>query len=165
MWADTTTIPSGSWTDPGSWVALAREIGVGGLFGVVILLLVAFLTYKAIGWTIGPNGWVTQNAKEGNDARLKLLDTMDTSLKRLTGCVEETRIAAKDAALVAKTATDTQLGYCHVVHGEGGPANVCDLREAGHAFAEMGRKIGEKVGAEVTPQADEIHKVLRQVKA
>ena len=70
------------------------------------------------------------------------------------------------ATIEAKTITQTEIlrrhmENCDRIHHPGGACNVEDFREAGHSVAEMGRKIGEKVGADVEQYANTIHKSLR----
>lgn len=54
-----------------------------------------------------------------------------------------------------------QKTFCEQVHAVGGVANIKGVTDAGHAFAEMGRKIGEKVGVDVSQQAEKVHDALR----
>ena len=61
----------------------------------------------------------------------------------------------------------SQLVLCRQVHAGGGAANVVDLREAGHDFAdsllEIARGIDEKTADALKPHIDRIHQTLRTV--
>lgn len=141
MWADATVTvnPSGNWADPASWPVLVREIGVGGFFLLFFAALFALFFWRFGGLVFGANGWVERFYKRTDD----FLTTQE-----------------KISAINSDTLRE-QMELCKHVHAVGGAGNVQGLKNAGHAFAEMGRKIGEKVKADVETEASDIHKALR----
>lgn len=58
-----------------------------------------------------------------------------------------------------------QLSVCQAVHSRGGPANVNDLRGAGHAAANALQTIADHLpndcGREVKPHTERLHELLR----
>ena len=137
----TTVTPSGNWSDPTSWASLVDKIGVGGFLFVFCSLVAAFLAWK---W-----GTVIVNCLFGEKGYIALFYArLDTFL----GHVEENQ-------KVLTTTMETHLGNCTTIHAPGGPCNVVDMREAGHAAAEALRKIGN--GKPCDTEADAMHKALR----
>jgi hypothetical protein len=142
MFADTQTqltiAPSGNWADPASWTSLVKEIGAGGFFGLVILLGVVLVGAYAARRVFGPNGlaermWIRFDA---------FLSSVESNSK------------------TTQQTLQSHLNNCSQIHAPSGVGNVDDLRCAGHAFAEMGRKFSEKLGVDVTPQIDRVHACL-----
>jgi hypothetical protein len=137
----TTITPSGSWSDPASWSSLVDKIGVGGFLFVFVCLLSAFLAWK---W-----GTIIVQCLFGEKGYIQLFYArLDTFL----GHVEENQTT------LTKT-METHLNNCAQIHTSGGPCNVADLREAGHAAAEALRKIGQNQTCDV--EAERIHAALR----
>ena len=136
-------------TDPDSWSHFFTAVGLPTGLLVLLSIFVSVCVYKALQWTIGSEGWITTNAKEANDAKIALMSEMRLSLGKLTTCFEGSREDLKD-----------QKAYCLAAHGYGGPANVSDLRRAGHAAANVLGEIGLKIGANVSDYVAEIHNAL-----
>lgn len=130
-------------TDPATWLPFVEKTGVPAFLALVGMVGVGWIGYKLGGkiieYLFGPNGWIAK-FKERLD---KFLDTLEKN-------------SLDNSALLAN-----QNAFCKNTHSFGGAANVVDIRAAGHAFAEMGRDIGEKVGVDVGKHADKIHDVLR----
>ena len=126
-------------TDPSSWSEAIARNG----FGIVVASVLVGCFVIGGGFIIwrlfGANGWGE-----------RVFTRLDAFL------VSQEKISIDNFAILK-----TQSEFCRHIHGVNGLANNTDIRTAGHAFAEIGRKIGEKVGAEVEQHVDRIHAVLR----
>jgi len=129
---------SGNWSDPTSWGNLAAAIGVGGFFGALILVAVCLFVAYVLRRLFGPGGPV------------------EVVVRRLIAFLDSLE---KNSAVTQQT-LQAHLVSCNQIHAPGGPCNVEDFRVAGHAFAEMGRKLAADLGADVAPQADRVHAAL-----
>lgn len=139
----TTITPSGNFADPISWAGFVRETGIPAFFAIIVLVGIGWLIYKfgmkIVEYLLGPDGWIAKIQERMN----KFLDAIEANSNRNTASMEN------------------QMIFCKTVHSEGGPCNVNDLREVGHEFAEMGRKLGDAVKTDVGMHVDAIHKALR----
>ena len=140
---------SDSASDPSSWAELFKVIGFeGGLVivllvvGLLVTFLIGLLGYRIANWLVGPEGW-------GKVIVTKYVDRQDSFLTKIENCLPS-----------LESSNQKQLDYCQQIHSPHGSGNVITMREAGHHFAEMGRKIGEATGADVNNQADAIHQAL-----
>ena len=135
VFAQTTVItPSGNWADPASWSALAEHIGPVGFIFVFLTLVASFFMWK---W-----GTIIVNKLFGDD-----------------GWLDGIR---KNQETVAKL-FETHIGKCNLIHEEGGPCNVVDMRKAGHHAAEAMRELAKGTPNEraVSGHADNIRSALR----
>lgn len=131
--------------NPSNWVGIARELGIGGFLLIVFVLVVSFLTYKTLSWTVGKGGWVREVVG-------KTYDRLDVFI----GKIEE------NGATTSRTLA-TLENNCDRYHAPGGNCNVVDMRDAGHEFAELGRSlaVGTSNADKVGQHADTIHRLLR----
>lgn len=142
LFADASAItvnPSGSITDPNSWVSLTKEIGFSGLISIIVLCGVGFLL-----WKFGSAFLVLAS---------KFYDELHVFLEDMKKMLSENASINK-----------SQREYCQAIHSEGGPSNINDLRAAGHKFADAVQKIGDKVGCDVKNEVGDIHDALRNAK-
>jgi len=126
-------------TDPSSWSEAIAKNG----FGIVVASVL-------VGCAVVGSGFVLYRLFGANGIIERLFTRLDAFL------ISQEKISIENFAVLK-----TQSDFCRHVHGANGVANNSDIRLAGHAFAEMGRKIGAKVGAEVEQHVERIHTVLR----
>lgn len=137
----TTITPSGGWADPVAWGNFYEKVGPGTFFFVFCVLVGSFFAWR---W-----GSTIVNCLFGDSGVLqKFWDRLDKFLAK----VEENQAVLTDTM-------KTHLGNCNQIHSAGGPCNVTDIREAGHAAAEALRKIGRNEACE--NEAERIHQALR----
>ena len=110
-------------TDPAAWSELARVIGPGGLFAVLLLLIVGAIGYLVYRATVGPNGFLRTI---GEDLHARGVAT----LTHLTDSIDRLETAAK---------SDSQAED--------------DLRSCGREFARGMSAIADAVKADVTTEA------------
>jgi len=138
-------------SSPDSWSTFFSTVGIPAGLLVLFVVGVAFFLYKGMSWTIGKDGWVTKNAKEVNDARVATMSNLDNAVTEV-----------KSVLVGQQAAVGQQLVHCKEVHKPGGPANVNDLRSAGHSAADALLTIGQAVNAEdIKEHVAAIHKSLR----
>ena len=135
MFADA-TIPDKA-VDPGAWATLVERIGVGGFFALMFFLLFSAGFLLALKWTLGSRGFIRLGVLELFGAGKALVEDLRAGLKEM------------------KAQGISQAAVCQreVVSSE-------QLRSAGVHFAEMGRALGRRVGADVDQQADAIVRSL-----
>jgi hypothetical protein len=110
-------------TDPAAWSELARTIGPGGLFAVLLLLIAGAIGYLVYRATVGPNGFLRAIAE---DLHVRGVAT----LTHLTDSIDRLETAAK---------SDGQAEE--------------DLRTCGREFARGMSAIADKVQADVATEA------------
>jgi hypothetical protein len=117
-------------TDPIAWSELAKTIGPGGLFAVILLLVVGLLGYLLYRATVGPNGFLRAIAEDLHARGV-------ATLTHLTDSIDRLEIAAK---------SDSQAEE--------------DLRACGREFARGMSAIADAVKADVTTEAAVIASTL-----
>ena len=128
-------------TDPATWSAAIERNGFGIIVAAVMLgsfvIGGGYIIYR----TFSANGFV--------ERLFTRLDVFLTSLDKSLGLTQE--------ALEKQGQRCDMMEKVHTT----GPCNPNDLRLAGHHFADMGARIGQQVGVDVSVQRDKIHEVLR----
>jgi len=148
LFAETTTTttitPSGNFSDPNSWTGFIEKTGIPAFYGTLIILGVAFFAWK-FGWffataIFGEQGWIA-----------KFKERLDVFLERLEKAIET----------ISQTQAN-QTNFCQQQHKPGGSANIEDIRSIAYDFADIAKKIGDGVGADVTKNVENIHENLRR---
>lgn len=135
MFADV-TIPEKA-VDPAAWAPLVEKIGVGGFFGVVILIGASLASCYILRACFGEKGFVREFVLGVKDAVVKFLANLQDSVARL-----------EQRATATSEADQRQAQH------------ATNLREAGmHAAAAL-QAIGEAVDADVTPHTEAIQQAL-----
>ena len=76
-------------TDPGAWEPLVKTLGVGGFFGLVLLLLASAFMFYVARALVGGNGILRTLAADVGKRAIAFLDEMQASIKRIEdGCAE-----------------------------------------------------------------------------
>ena len=145
MIAEASTVMSGEWANPQSWVSLVQVIGIP----TFILLGIGFLLYKVLKWVFGDNGW-------GRKAADRVADSFASAANKVEECLPK----LETALTAGTTRAEKHIDFCQRVHAPGGEANVSDLRAAGHSAAKVLLDIGNQVGVDVSASVNQIHKAL-----
>ena len=119
-------------SDPVAWADLTKQIGVGGLFGVLILLAVVgglFLFYRT---AFGSNGFIRSAVAALVARGLAFADKLEASIDRLEAAAKGDRQSQED------------------------------LRVAGREFARGMTEIAKKIGADVEHEAATIDATLNR---